>query len=193
MNLNPDQSPVGNKRTLSKKTIIIAGVAALLVLAAGAYAWAQTARQDNGPEVTTGISDTKDTDQSDKITAELPNGKTITYENTAANKNISWSSSPKGSDYVDLSHEAISEYLAAADQATVTKLCGESGELATKDAVVATISTKVRMIEYPTDQSCLEAMATLRNTDSASRTEAAELVEQVKADVKQFYMTATIK
>lgn len=193
MNSNPNQSPAGSKRKLSKKTIIIVGIATLLVLAAGAYVWAQTAQRNNDKDVAVDITDAEGADQAGEVTAKLPNGKTITYENTTANKNISWSSSAKGSDYVDLSHGAVGKHLAAADQAMVTKLCGANGELATKDGAVATISTKARMVEYPTDQSCLEAMATLRNTDPTSRKEAAELAEQVHADIKQFYATVTIK
>lgn len=182
-----DPSPQQDKRKITKKAII-AGLVILLALGAIAYIWAHTNQKDDKP--TDVITDVQ---EDGKITDALPNGKTITYDDTRANLNITWASSSKGDDYLELSHKAIGKFIANADQEIVTKLCGANGELATKSEIVGTISTTVRTIEYPTEASCLDTLATPRNTDATLRAEASRLAKQVKADIKQFYMTAVIK
>lgn len=206
MNQDPSQGPTpaptpptsshqADKHTARTRALLVASGVTILIslglIGFGMYTAMQANTKKDDPVV--GSGDQK-TEVSNTITTPLPNGKTATYADTAANKNISFSSSAKGPDYVDLSYKTVSEYIAAADKATVTKLCGVNGKLAAIDnIVVGTMSTSVRAIEYPTKGSCLDELASMRNADSAARTSASALIKQVDTDVRQFYKTVVIK
>lgn len=191
-------APVDEKPNTSKRTILIAFGGILLVLVClGVFAGIQKGgRQSDQAQIIESKGQKVDvsTENIETITETLPNGKTATYANTESNRNIIFAISDIGDEYVALSHRAIAGFISAADRDVVTKLCGTDGELADKDdIVIGSMSTSVRMIQYPSDNNCLDELATLRNSDPKSRSKAVELVDQVEADVKQFYATVIIK
>lgn len=181
-----------NRRNLR----IATGVVLVLVLALTLYfiLWPTKKKTDDANTNTNDSQVTEVTGDSKTLTGTLPNGKTVTYPNTEGNQNISWSSSKKGADYVALSHKGIDKLLSTVDPDVIAKLCGANGELAQKnDIVVATMSTVSRSIEYPAGNNCLDELATLRNTDVKSRTDARALIEVVDADIQEFYKKVIIK
>jgi hypothetical protein len=193
-------SQIDTRNTTRRRILLItSGIVLLALISFGVYVAMHANAKKNDQALIDNSSQnesqkTDTTDRSDVITTSLPNGKVATYANTEANQNLSFSSSDKGADYVNVSFKAIEEYLSAADKNTVAKLCGANGELAQIDGiVVATISTNVRVITYPTENNCLDEFATMRNTDSTSRTSASALIKQVSDDVKQFYAKVIIK
>lgn len=192
-------NPLEKKQPAVNPAIWLAlGVALLAVLGFGIYTWGQAAEQKDNDVVITETNKMKEetpvAEDANTITTTLPDGKTATYADTEGNRNIEFTSSTKGSGYVDLSHKAVATFLSSADETMVTKLCGANGELAQReDIIVATMSTSVRSVQYPTENNCLDELATLRNTDPTSRAAAAELVKQVASDVRQFYGTVVIK
>ena len=198
----PPSSPsLGGKKpaALNPWLLVIIGVALLAMIGFGIYTWGQAAEQKNNdtvvvPDVDKVGEETPVVEDAATITSTLPNGKTATYANTESNRNITFASSAMGAEYVDLSHRAVEAFIASVDEATLTKLCGPNGELAQRDdIVVATMSTVVRSVQYPTENSCLDELATLRNTDPVMRTAAAALVKEVASDVRHFYMAVVIK
>lgn len=139
-------------------------------------------------------SQSASTNQSDQIIITLPNGKVASFANTKENQDFSFLSSSAGSDYVDISSKSINQFVSTADTGTVATLCGAHGELApTDDIIIATMSTIARVISYPTQRSCLDELASLRNTNPASRSNASALATQVRANIKLFYARVVIK
>lgn len=190
--------PANTKNTARKRMmLIISGIVALALIGLGVYAYMQMNDKNDQAATQDNLSQADGTDATNKaamITTTLPNGKTAAYADTEANKNLSFSTSAMGDDYVDVSYKAIGDYLAAAEQDSVDLLCGANGEKAQiENIVVATMSTSVRAIEYPTENNCLDEFATLRNPDSASQTSASALIKQVDKDVREFYRTVIIK
>lgn len=191
----PSPSPANNIKIRRNLQIVI-GIIVLALLALALYFMSRPVDHKTNQAVTNADDSRaiETTDDTNLLTATLPNGKTVTYTNTVGNKNITWSSSKKGSDYIALSHKKVEEFIATADANTIAKLCGANGELAQKDSIiVAVMSTSVRLIEYPTEGNCLDELATLRNTDADSRSRANALIKQVDADVKEFYTKVIVK
>lgn len=188
-------SSVNNKKIRRNLQIVI-GIILLSLVALALYFMSRPSdgRADQAVTNTNDSRAIKTADSSSLLTATLPNGKTATYANTEGNNNITWSSSDKGSDYLALSHKKIEKFISAADAGTITKLCGANGELAQKEnIVVGVMSMSVRSIEYPTEENCLDELATLRNTNVDSRSEAKDLLRQVDAEIKEFYSKVIIE
>jgi hypothetical protein len=218
-NQNPEQAPVppvapisepttplsspipGEKKPAALKPwlLVTIGVALLALIGFGIYTWGQAAEQKKNdavvvPDTDKVVEEAPVVEDTATITSTLPNGKTATYANTESNRNITFASSAMGVEYVDLSHRAVEAFIASVDEATLTKLCGPNGERAQRDdIVIATMSTVVRSVQYPTENSCLDELATLRNTDPAMRAAAAQLVEQVASDIRHFYAAVVVK
>jgi hypothetical protein len=197
MNKNTTSMPSSTVNNKNRRNLRIAtGVVLVLVLALTLYfiLWPIKQKNNEANTNTGGSQAVEVTDDANTLKGTLPNGKTITYPNTEGNRNISWSSSEKGANYVSLSHKGIEKFLSTVDPTVITKLCGTNGELARKDdIVVATMSTLSRLVEYSVDDNCLDELATLRNTDVKSRTEARALVKVVDADIQEFYKKVIIK
>ena len=194
--MNQPTSPL--RPSASRKRTILIVAAVLIVLAAfAAYAYIQRQNSLHNDSVVVADNDDTKIDSTinlEKMTTDLPNGTTAIYDNTDGNRSIIFAESEKGMDYVDLSHSGVEDFLRAADTDVVTRLCGANGERAEiENVIVATMSTSVRMIEYPTENSCLDELATMRNSDSDMRTQAIELIQSVESDVKQFYKTVVVK
>ena len=182
--------PVTPPSTSTKKRTITIAVSISLLVIIGVCAYALTRPDGVDSTSPAGIS----ASSIKSISKKLPNGKTATYDDTEANRNIGFADSAKGMDYVDLTYASVDEFMKTADGDIVTRLCGADGERAQKDnVIVATMSTTVRMIEYPTENNCLDELATLRNTNGQLRTKAVELVAKLKSDIKQFYSSVVIK
>lgn len=185
-----------NDKKIKRNLRMVIAIAVLALIVLALYFMLRPVEQ-NTDQVMTNKDDSRAIETADNsriMTSTLPNGKIATYSDTEGNKNISFSSSTKGSDYVALSHKGIQKFISAVDSSIVTELCGANGELAQKDGIIVGImSTSVRSIEYPTKESCLDELATLRNTDQTSRAEAGRLIKQVTTDVRAFYSNVVIK
>lgn len=197
----PDSSAaILTKKAPRKLFILIAvGVIALALIGYGVYVAAQAVTKKNDHVVTdnTTKNDSQNNARSNDpstITTTLPNGKIATYPDNKGNREIGFVPSKMGDDYVGLTHAGVADFIATVDPATVARLCGENGELAQKDGViVGTISTSVRMIQYPSKRNCVDELATLRNKDADVRAVAAQVAKQINIDIEQFYQNVVIK
>lgn len=130
------------------------------------------------------------------ITATLPNGKTATYADTPENRNILWwSAGAAGDNYIVVSHRAYREYMATADAALVTKLCGsDSAPKAVKaDIHYGTLDTTSKTKTLPQTANCVATIASATNTDAASKAAAQKVLDQIKTEVDAFIASVTIK
>ncbi|MDB5187130.1 MAG: hypothetical protein JWM07_602 [Candidatus Saccharibacteria bacterium] len=192
---DPTTPPAGKNTKLNKRTLLIV-IGSLLLVAAAFVAYIlmqQNRGTDHQGSAIVDQEHSKPTN-TDDISVKLPNGKTATYKNTEGNRNIAFADSDKGMEYVALSHKEVERFLSSADQEIMTRLCGADGERAdVENIVLANMSTKVRMIEYSTESNCLSELATMRNSDTQLRTDAAALIQRVEDDIKAFYSAVIIK
>lgn len=188
--LSADKAPKSNKRT----ALIAVGISLLVVAAFVGYILLQQKQGADRQDSATVKQESPNSTNTDDISIKLPNGKMATYTNTEGNRNITFADSDKGMEYVALSHKEVERFLTTVDQDIITRLCGADGERADIEHIVlANMSTEVRMVDYPTESSCLSELATMRNSDSQLRAAAAALIEQAESDIKEFYRTVIIK
>ncbi|MDN5274143.1 MAG: hypothetical protein JWP06_44 [Candidatus Saccharibacteria bacterium] len=132
------------------------------------------------------------------ITDTLPNGKMITYADTAANRNILWWSSGSTllkDNSIKLSHKGYQQYLSMVDDSLVASVCGTDQNLKAlrTNIVYGLIDTTTKKITAPQNQNCVEAIASTDNKDAVSRVAAQKVLDGIKADVAAFIASATIK
>jgi cell division protein FtsB len=129
-----------------------------------------------------------------EITDTLPSGKTMTYADTPGNRNILWwnaSAASTDSNYIRLSHKAYQQYMSSTDATLLTKVCGSGTDIT--DLSYGLFDTATKKITLPQNQSCLDTMASVTNTDAASRAAAQKVVDQIKTDIDAFTAAVTIQ
>jgi hypothetical protein len=144
------------------------------------------------------LQKTADSAATSDITDTLSNGKTITYPDTPGNRNILWWSS--GAAFVSdnsirISHKAYVQYMNSTDDTLLTKVCGADASPTAQraDIYYGLFDTSTKKISLSQDQNCLDAMASVANTDATSRAAAQKVQASIKTDIDAFVESITIQ
>lgn len=189
--------------------ILSAAILTLIILALGGFAY--YARNENSKlqaeltqkngeiaTLTTRLQESQKKTASREITAALPNGKTASYPDTNGNRNILfWSagSDMASTNFILLSHKSIQQFLSGVSSDTIVKLCGTDTNIkALKYNIsVGIFNTNNKTLGKPQNNSCLDELASSRNTDTALRAKAQAVIDQVNGDVDAFIKSVAIK
>ena len=133
--------------------------------------------------------------QAKTITEALPNGKKMTYDDTAGNRNILWWSTDGSEDTIAISHKGYQQFLATLDSGIIESVCGpDDAPRALKyNMVYGNLDTTTKKIADVENVSCVSLLATEENTDEASRAKAQKVLDGIKSDVTAFVKNVTIQ
>lgn len=132
------------------------------------------------------------------ITQTLANGKTATYPDNEGNRRILfWSAGIENNtkNFILLSDSSLQAFLSGVDPSVITKLCGTlaSPTVLQYNISVGILNTDSKVLQKPQNESCVDVLASDKNTNASLKAQAVSVLAQVSNDVNSFIKSVTIK